>query len=171
MNNKKILFHLASSQLCIMTSSLFNVTYPWWYWYAFLLSAALSLWSFLKPSTHRITTLQMPFPIFSFQVLEAASLPKWVMNNRRETARSNSEEVTASMTLHSYKTYQVFTAHIQRIRWDGAFSIGSCNGIQIRPSRAVPDKASLSLFMAVAKWEHSQLVTFQEMAGRLVTGS
>lgn len=29
MNNKKILFHLASSQLCIMTSGLFNVTYPW----------------------------------------------------------------------------------------------------------------------------------------------
>lgn len=29
MNNKKIPFHLASSQLCIMTSGLFNVTYPW----------------------------------------------------------------------------------------------------------------------------------------------
>lgn len=29
MNNKKILFHLASNQLCIMTSGLFNVTYPW----------------------------------------------------------------------------------------------------------------------------------------------
>lgn len=27
--NNKILFHLASSQLCIMTSGLFNVTYPW----------------------------------------------------------------------------------------------------------------------------------------------
>lgn len=72
----KILFHLASSQLCIMTSGLFNVTYPWWYWYAFLLSTALSLRSFLKPSTRCIATLQMPFLIFSFQVLEAASLPK-----------------------------------------------------------------------------------------------
>lgn len=75
------------------------------------------------------------------------------------------------MTLHPYKTYQVFTAHVQRMRWDGAFSIRSCNGIQIRLSRAVPDKASLSLFMAIAKWEHSQLVAFQEMVGRLVTGN
>lgn len=76
------------------------------------------------------------------------------------------------MTLHSYKTYlQVFTAHVQRIKWDSAFSIRSCSGIQIRLSRAVPDKASLSLFMAIAKWEHSQLVAFQEMAERLVTGS
>lgn len=76
------------------------------------------------------------------------------------------------MTLHSYKTYlQVFTAHVQRIRWDGAFSIRRCSEIQIRLSRAVPDKASLSLFMTIAKWEHSQFVAFQEMAGRLVTGS
>lgn len=76
------------------------------------------------------------------------------------------------MTLYSYKTYlQVFTAHIQRIRWDGAFSIGGCRGIQIRLSRAVPEKGSLSLFMAIAKWEHSQLVAFQELAGRVVTGS
>lgn len=160
MNNNKILFHLASSQLCIMTSGLFNVTYPWWYWHAFLLSSALTLRSFLKPSTHRISTQQMPFPIFSFQVLEAANLPKWVMNNWRETARSNSRGVTASMTLHSYKTYlQVFTTHIQRIRWDDAFSIGSCSEIQIRLSRAVPDEANLSLFMTIAKWEHSRLLS------------
>lgn len=71
MNNKKILFHLASCQLCIMTSGLFNVTYPWWYRYVFLLSLALSFRSFSKPSTHHITALQTPFPIFSFQMLEA----------------------------------------------------------------------------------------------------
>lgn len=76
------------------------------------------------------------------------------------------------MAPHSYKTYlQVFTAHVQRIRQDGAFFIGGCKGVQIRLSRAVPDEPSLSLFMAIAKREHNQLVAFQEMAGRLVTGS
>lgn len=94
------------------------------------------------------------------------------MENWHETARSSSREVTASMTPHSYEMYlQVFTAHIQRSRQDRAFFIKGCNGVQIRLSGAVPDEPSLSLFMATAMWEHNQLVAFQEMAGRLVTGS
>lgn len=93
------------------------------------------------------------------------------MENWHETARIGGE-VTASMTPHSHKTdLQVFTAHIQRIRQDGTFFIEGCNGVQIGLSRAVPDEPSLSLFKARAKWEHNQLVAFQEMAGRLVTGS
>lgn len=102
----------------------------------------------------------MPFPIFDFQMLEAASLPKCVMENWHETARSNSREVAASLAPRWFKMYlQVFTAHIQRIRQDGAFFIKGCNGVQIRFSKAVPKKPSFSLFMAIAKWEHNQLLS------------
>lgn len=107
-------------------------------------------------------------------------MPKWVMENWQETARSNSMHVTASMAPHSYKTYlQVFTARMQRSRQDGAFFIW---GLQCGPDKAQHSGARwakffiVTGFMAIAKWEHNQLVTFQEMAGdshsgnHLVTG-
>lgn len=60
------------------------------------------------------------------------------------------------MAPHPYRTpLQVFTAHTQRTRQDGAFFVGDGSGVQIRLSRVVPDEPSLSLFMAIAKWEQS----------------
>lgn len=93
------------------------------------------------------------------------------MDSWYETVRNNSREVTASMRPHSYKAcLQVFTAQTQRTRQDGASFISGCKEVQIMLCEVVPDEPSLS-YMAIAKWEHNQLVAFQEMAGRLVTGS